>query len=284
LTIGDLSTFLGLVLLGLGAAPAAQFRGGVDLVELYVSVVDARGEPVRGLLRDDFEVREDGVPQTVSVFSDGGAPLSLALAIDRSFSVEGARLSVMKTAAVQLLARLQPDAQVLLLGIGSQVDELAPLGVERGPQLSALGSLSAFGSTSLHDAILIAVDRIQAGRGRRALLLLSDGEDRYSKASAGEVLEHVRTRDVLVFPVAVGAAATPLFRDISSATGGRAIAVRDPSRLDSALRGLADELSAQYVLGYTPASPAAVREWRRIAVTVARKGVTVRTRQGYWTK
>jgi Ca-activated chloride channel family protein len=284
LTIGDLSTFLGLVLLGLAAAPAAQFRGGVDLVELYVSVVDAQGEPVRGLLRDDFEVREDGVPQTVSVFSDGGAPLSLALAIDRSFSVEGARLSVMKTAAVQLLARLQPDAQVLLLGIGSQVDELAPLGVERGPQLSALGSLSAFGSTSLHDAILIAVDRIQAGRGRRALLLLSDGEDRYSKASAGEVLEHVRTRDVLVFPVAVGAAATPLFRDISDATGGRAIAVRDPSRLESALRGLADELSAQYVLGYTPASPAAVREWRRIAVTVARKGVTVRTRQGYWTK
>ena len=97
-------------------------------------------------------------------------------------------------------------------------------------------------------------------------------------------MEHVRTRDVLIFPVAVGSAAPPLFRDIAEASGGRAIGVRDQSRLGSTLRTLADELSAQYVLGYAPDKPASVREWRRIAVTVARRGVVVRTRQGYWTR
>jgi Ca-activated chloride channel homolog len=287
LTIGNLSTFPGLalgLLLVLAAAPGAQFRGGIDLVELYVSVVDAQGSPVTGLVREDFEVRENDSRQQVSVFSAGLAPLSLALAIDRSFSVEGARLGVMKTAAAQLLGRLQPDAQVLLLAIGSQIDELAPLGPDRAAQSTALGRLEAFGSTSLHDAIVTAVDRVQPERGRRALLLLSDGVDRYSKASASEVVEHVRTRDVLIFPVAVGTDAPPLFRDIAAASGGRAIGVRDQSRLGPALRVLADELSAQYVLGYAPDKPASVREWRRIAVTVARRGVTVRTRQGYWTK
>ncbi len=287
MTIGNLSTFPGLVLLvvlALAAAPAAQFRGGVDLVELYVSVVDDRGVPVTGLTRDDFIVREDNQPQPVSVFSAERAPLSLALAIDRSFSVEGPRLDVMKTAAAQLLGRLQPDAQVLLLAIGSQVVELAPMSADRPAQIAAVGEIEAFGATSLHDAIILAVDRIQADRGRRALVLLSDGADRYSQASAVDVAEHVRTRDVLVFPVAVGTDATPLFREIAAGTGGRAIGVRNASRLGSVLQTLADELSAQYVIGYVPNHPASVREWRRISVSVTRRGVSVRTRQGYWTR
>jgi Ca-activated chloride channel homolog len=287
LTIGDLSTFLVLALaafLALRAAPAAQFRAGVDLVELAVSVVDAHGAPLTGLGRDDFEVRENDVLQEVSVFAAGRAPLSLAVAIDRSFSVAGAPLAVMKTATAQLLGRLQPDAQVLLLGVGSRIEDLAPLGVDRAAQTRALSGLDAFGSTSLHDAIVTAVDRIQAGGGRRALLLLSDGVDRYSRTSAADVLAHVRTRDVLVFSVAVGSDATPLFRDMAAASGGRAIGVRDPSRLAATLEALADELSAQYVIGYAPKRVASTREWRRVAVSVKRKGVTVRTRQGYWTR
>jgi Ca-activated chloride channel homolog len=287
LTIGDLSTFLVLALVALlvlEAAPAAQFRAGVDLVELAVSVVDAHGAPLNGLGREDFEVRENDVLQEVSVFAAGRAPLSLAVAIDRSFSVAGAPLAVMKTATARLLGRLQPDAQVLLLGVGSRIEDLAPLGIDRAAQTRALSGLDAFGSTSLHDAILAAVDRIQAGGGRRALLLLSDGVDRYSRTSAADVVAHVRTRDVLVFSVAVGADETPLFRDMAAASGGRAIGVRDPSRLAATLEALADELSAQYVIGYTPKRAASTREWRRLTVSVKKKDATVRTRQGYWTR
>jgi VWFA-related protein len=116
------------------------------------------------------------------------------------------------------------------------------------------------------------------------LLLLSDGVDRYSEASAADVVAHVRTRDVLAFPIAVGVEAPPLFRDMAAVTGGRAIGVRDLARLGPTLEALADELSAQYVLGYAPRSPASAREWRRIAVSVKRQGAIVRTRQGYWTR
>lgn len=287
MTTGNLSTFPAFALvaaLWLASPLAAQFRAGVDVVELYVSVVDANGAPVTGLTRGDFTVRENGAAQDIAVFAAGRAPLALALAIDRSFSVAGPRLGVLKTAAARLLDRLQPDAQVLLLGIGSQVDELAPLGADRAAQTRALTALDAFGSTSLHDAIVMAVDRIQAGQGRRALVLLSDGVDRYSQASAADVLAHVRTRDVLIFPAAIGRDATPLFRDIADATGGRALGARDPAQLAPALVRLADELSAQYVIGYTPKTVATTREWRRLAVSVTRRGAVARTRQGYWTK
>ena len=287
MTTGNLSIFPGFAFVAfflLAAAPATQFRAGVDLVELYVSVVDAHGAPITGLGRSDFEVRENGASQDIAVFAAGRAPLSLAVAIDRSFSVAGPRLGAMKTATARVLGRLQPEAQVLLLGIGSRVEELAPLGVDRAGQARALTAVDAFGSTSLHDAIVTAVDRIQAGRGRRALLLLSDGVDRYSQTPAAEVVAHVRTRAVLMFPVAVGAETTPLFRDIADVTGGRAVGVRDLARLDAALASLADELSAQYVLGYTPKVAATTREWRRVSVEVRHRDVAVRTRQGYWTK
>jgi Ca-activated chloride channel homolog len=288
LTIVNLS-----MLLVLGwASVSAQFRTGVDLVELYVSVVDEHGAPIEGLAREDFEVFEDGRRQDVSVFSAGRAPLALAVALDRSFSVAGPRLGVIKTAAARLIDTLPPDARLLLLGVGSRVDTLAPFGTDRTAQRRALGALDAFGSTSLNDAIVVAVDRIQEAEGRRALLLLSDGRDRFSQTTAAEVVTHIRTRDVLVFPVAVGADTPPLFAEAAAATGGRAVSVRDPSRLSATLQTLLAELGAQYLLGYAPArrdqqpltSPGSAPVWRSVRVTVRRPGATVRTRQGYWTK
>jgi Ca-activated chloride channel family protein len=285
------------------ASVSAQFRTGVDLVELYVSVVDERGAPIAGLVREDFEVVEDGRRQELSLFSAGQAPLALAVAVDRSFSVAGPRLDVMKTALAALIDRLPADARLLLLGVGSRVDTLSPFGTDRAAQSRALAALDAFGSTSLHDAIIEAVDRLPAAEGRRALLLLSDGVDRFSRTTAAEVVTHIRTRDVLVFPVTLGARTPPLFTEAAAVTGGRAVNVRDPSQLSATLQTLLAELGAQYLLGYAPArrdpqplapqagtgvpspsSGASAPVWRSVRVTVRLPGLIARTRQGYWAR
>ena len=258
----------------------------MNLVEVYASVTDSRGDPVPGLTQADFELREDGAVQTISTFAAGEFPLSVALAIDRSFSMAGPRLALAKSAARVFLGELRPQDEAMVMAIGSDVQTIAPLSTDRAAQLDAVARLDAFGTTGLHDAIVRAIDSVQPAKGRRALVLLSDGDDRYSQASAGEALERARRADVMIYPVAFGAARPPLFAELATLTGGRSYQARDAGTLMSALRAIARELHEQYLLGYTPSRPIAAggNEWRSITVTVKRPGVQVRARDGYLVK
>jgi Ca-activated chloride channel family protein len=272
--------------LGGGAVLTAQFTSSVNVVEVYVSVTDQAGEPVTDLTRESFDVRENGVPQQVTTFAAGEFPLAAAIALDRSFSMAGERLAVAKSAARVFLGELRPEDESLVIGIGSQVETIAPRSTDRRPQYEALTRLDAFGTTSLHDAIGAALDAMQEARGRRALVLLSDGDDRFSKATAADVLTRARRTDVLIYPVALGRTRPPLFAELASLTGGRSFHVREPKQLVETVRGIARELRHQYLLGYTPARPivSGQEEWRSIAVTVKRPGVRVRARDGYLVK
>ena len=109
----------------------AQFSSGVSVVEVYASVTDARGEPVTGLVRDDFEVFENGVAQPLSAFAAGDFPLSVAVALDRSFSMSGSRLAVARSAARVFLGELRPADESAIIAIGSQVETVAPLSTDR---------------------------------------------------------------------------------------------------------------------------------------------------------
>jgi len=270
----------------LAGRPAAQFASGVNLVEVYASVTDGRGEPIRGLDRDDFEVREDGALQQVSNFQAGDFPLALAVAIDRSFSMAGQRLEMAKAGARALLGELRPQDEAMVIAVGSEIESASPLSTNRAGQLEAVSRLDAFGTTGLHDAIIRAIDAIQPARGRRALVLLSDGNDRYSRASAAEALERARQADVMIYPIALGSTRPPLFAELATLTGGRSYHVRDPNRLPETLRTIARELREQYLLGYTPRTPlvAGSNDWRSITVTVRVPGAQVRARDGYLVK
>src|SRR5688500_14339571 len=189
---------------GLLALAAPQFTSSVNQVEIYASVTDAAGRPVGGLRLEDFEVREDGVLQRVTVFSEGDFPLSAAVAVDSSFSMTGERLAVAKSAARIFIGALRPEDQSMLLSIGGDVEVIAPLSSEREAQFRALNDLRSSRTTSLHDAIIEAIDTLQPAKGRRALVIVSDGDDRYSEASAADVLARARQADVMVYPVALG--------------------------------------------------------------------------------
>jgi Ca-activated chloride channel family protein len=272
----------------LAAAPAGspQFTSGVNAVEVYAAVTDPQGNPVTGLRREDFTLLEDGRAQSVSTFAEGDFPLSVALALDRSFSMGAKQLPVAVGAARTFLGELRPQDESMIVGIGSEIEVLAPLASDRAEQLRILASLKPWGTTGLHDAIIDAIDAIQAAKGRRALVLLSDGNDRYSKASASAALERARRSDVMIYPVAIGGQRPALFAELASLTGGRSFQPRDAPQLTSVMKTIANELRHQYLLGYTPSRSIAGGEeqWRTIAVRVDRPGVTVRARDGYLAK
>jgi Ca-activated chloride channel family protein len=262
---------------------SAQFASGVSLVEVYATVTGPGGEPVTGLTREDFAVTEDGRPEAVTTFAAGEFPLALAVAVDRSFSVPKPLIAGVAGALRNWLRELRPQDEVMVIAIGSETEVLAPLSSDRRLAGHALARLDRWGTTALHDSVGSALSLIQAGHGRRALVLLSDGKDRYSVTSAADVLQQARGGDVLVYPIGLGRERSPWFAELASATGGRSFGSSDVKQLPSILTTIARELRFQYLLGYVPSrSPSERSGWRSIRVKVTRPGVQVRARDGYF--
>jgi Ca-activated chloride channel family protein len=268
------------------ALSAGQFTSGVNLIEVYATVTDRGGQPITDLKAADFEVREDGQPQTVAAFAAGDFPLSVAVAIDRSFSM-GNRVNVAKSAARVFIGALRPVDQVALLAIGSETETVVPLSTDHAAALSAIDRLDRWGTTPLFDATRAAIDLIEPARGRRALILVSDGNDRYSETSSNELLEHARLSNVLIYPIAIGRSRPAVFAELATATGGRSFHEQAPAGLNATMGLIARELRFQYLLGYVPSRATSEtapgkREWRSIEVSVSRPDATVRARDGYY--
>ena len=230
----------------------------------------------------DFTVLEDGAPQTITTFVDDAFPASVALAIDRSFSMTGTPLTMARTAGRAFLASLKSDDRAMLLSITGDVEVLAPFDTDKTAALKALATLDPWSTTALNDAIVRSLDLLEPETGRRAIVILSDGADRYSSASANDVLDRARRSDVLIYPVAIGRERPTLFAELATISGGRSFRLTDPARLQATLQAIAEDLRAQYLIGYVP-PPTSPEDggWRGIQVRVNKPGVTVRARSGY---
>jgi Ca-activated chloride channel family protein len=264
--------------------PQARFSSGVQLVEVYATVTDAKGELVTGLRQQDFEVYEDNALQEVSAFVAGEFPLTVALGVDRSWSMAGDKLQLAKQASRTFLRALKPTDRSMVLAISSQADVIAPLSTDRFNQERAIAALDPWSTTALHDGIIAALDRLAPESGRQALVVFSDGADRYSKATAAEVIERARRSNALIYPIAFGRERPPLLAELAVITGGRSFLLRDAKELERTLETIARELRYQYLLGYAPLDPIeGTSEWRSIRVVAKKPGVRVRARDGYTT-
>ncbi len=260
-----------------------QFATGVTQVEVYATVTGPDGRAVKGLTEHDFKILEDDKPQTITTFMGGDFPAAVALAIDRSFSMKGTALTMARTAGRAFVSALEPDDRAMLVSISGEVEVLSPLDSNKESLLKALDALDPWGTTSLYDALIRALDLIEDETGRRAIVVLSDGVDRYSKTSQAEVIDRARRSDVLTYPIAIGRLRPALFAELAAVTGGRSFHIRDPRSLQPTLEAIAEDLRAQYLLGYEPSEATSDEDsgWRSITVKVTRPGVRVRARSGY---
>ena len=268
--------------------PVARFSSGVQLVEVYATVTDASGELVANLKAEDFEVFEDGQRQAISAFAFGEFPLTVALGLDRSWSMAGEPLRLAKQASQAFLRELKPVDRSMVVAISSDAEILASLDSSRTAQAQAIAALDPWSTTALHDAIIVTLNRLEPEPGRQALVVFSDGVDRYSATSAADVIARARRSNALVYPIAFGRTRPPLLAELAVLTGGRSFLLRDARELEKTLATIARELRQQYLLGYTPAEPIVrgTREWRSIRVGLrgGRPGLRVRARDGYLTE
>jgi len=267
--------------------PIPRFSSRVQLVEVYATVTDARGEPVTGLRQSSFEVYENTVRQDISTFAAGEFPLTVALGVDRSWSMAGEPLRLAKQASQSFLQALRPDDRAMVVAINNDAEVIAPLSSDRTAQARVIDRLDPWSTTALHDAVIATLDRLEPEDGRQALVVFSDGTDRYSRASVAEVIARARRSNALIYPIAFGKQRPPLLAELAAATGGRSFLLKDARELDATLSTIARELRFQYLIGYAPAQPIepGTREWRsiRVALRNAPAGVQVRARDGYTT-
>jgi Ca-activated chloride channel homolog len=267
-------------------------RVNTDLVLLNVTVTDKTGQYVRALKATDFKVYEDGteVPtKSIVSFDVQESPYAAVVLLDSSGSME-TRFSLARSAAIRFLDGLREEDVAAVYRFDSTVERIQEF--SGGRDLAPIGyAVRAKGMTTLHDAIVQAA-KVLADRPekRKAIVILSDGMDTFSKASSGKAIDSALAVGASIFAVDMAALDTPGFSNRQSAlslkgfaekTGGRFVSTPGGQALRDAFTGIADELGHQYTIAYRPTNTTRDGEWKTLEVKVNREDVVVRTRKGY---
>lgn len=288
---------LGACLSALAASALAQQKGdedevvrvNSDLVVLNVTVTDGRGLYVHKLTRPDFKIFEDGREQRVSLFSVEETPFAAAILLDTSGSME-TRLTLARAAAIRFLEGLREEDVASVYHFNSKVEQLQDFSPGRDLPPVAY-DLSSKGMTALNDAVLRAAkDLSQRPEKRRAIIVLSDGFDTSSGVTAEKALNAALAANATIYtvdmmdPAANGQdrmRAAGALKNYASKSGGRYVSKPGGQALDEAFKGILEELSNQYTLGYRPDNVARDGRWHTIQLKLSRPELNARTRNGY---
>ena len=262
-------------------------RINTDLVVLNVTVLDANGKFVSGLRRTDFQILEDRAEQTISAFSAEQTPFAAAILLDTSGSMES-RITLARSAAIRFLDGLREEDVAAVYSFDTKVEQWSDF--SPGRDLPArVYSLHTRPLTKLNDAILRAADDLaKREEKRRAIVVLSDGGENFSKSSADKALDHGSAAGATLY--GANMAPTGPARDIAGAailkrladkSGGRYIDHPGGQDLRDAFAEIVQELGHQYTIAYRTTNRAKDGKWRAIDVKLSRPDVTVRTRKGY---
>jgi VWFA-related protein len=259
-------------------------RTRVDAVLVPVIVTDG-GQFVRGLKKQDFEVLEDEVPQTLASVVSEDSPLDLVLAIDISGSMESS-LNEVKAAVKQLLRKLRPGDAATLVGFNDTPFIVAEREKDQQTREAAVDLLASWGGTALYDATIRALDLVGRDWGRKGVVLFSDGDDRNSLTRRETAMAKVQASDAMLYTIGFGmGAAVPTLRnsleEYARSTGGRPFFPRKAEELDQVFDDIVGELANQYVLSYTSSNVTQDNRYRNIKVRVRKGRYDIRARRGY---
>jgi len=267
-------------------------RTNTELVVLNVTVTDKAGQYVKGLKASDFKVYEDGVevkPNMIANFSLQESPYAAVVLLDSSGSME-ARFSLARSAAIRFLDGLRPEDVAAVYRFDSKVERVQEFSGGRDLAPTAY-AIRAKGMTTLNDAIVEAsktlADRTEV---RKAIVVLSDGMDTFSKASGDKAVETALAVGASIYAVDMssldvggtsGRQSALSLKGFAEKTGGRFVTTPGGPQLRDAFTGIADELGHQYTISYRPANTKRDGKWRALEVKVMRDDLVVRTRKGY---
>jgi Ca-activated chloride channel family protein len=274
------------------------YRVNVRLVNVFTTVTDSRGAPVADLTKDDFQLLEDGVPQTIKVFEKESAiPLSIALAIDTSPSTM--RDFKLETTSARRFVHsiLRNEDRLSVFEVTENIDQITRFTSDLKTIEHGIDSLKTGPGTSIYDAIFLCSEALLDREGRKVLVLITDGGDTTSKADYNGALRRAQQAEAIVYSIIVVPVEADAGRNlggehaliqISNDTGGKYYYAEGQQQLDEAFRKISDELRTQYLLAFYPSRKISDSPFRRIKVELNKKDpegriYQVRHRAGYYT-
>lgn len=268
----------------------------VKLVNVFVTVTDAGGAPARTLTRDNFALFEDGVPQTISVFSrESQLPLSIVMAVDAS-------LSTKKDLKLELISArkfaheiMRPQDALALYQFSEIVEELVPFTADLRRIDAGIERVHVRSATAMYDAVYLGAEALYKRAGRKVMVIITDGGDTASSTSYQEALRAAQQSEATVYSMIVVPIEASAGRELggehaliqlSHDTGGKHYYADTLPRLERAFEQISDELRAQYLLAYYPVRRIAETDFRKIRIELkgpATEALRARHRTGYFT-
>jgi Ca-activated chloride channel family protein len=267
----------------------------VDLVLLNATVKDSRNRHVIGLGKENFQVWEDKIEQEIQYFSSEDLPLSVGMIFDVSGSM-GDKLTSARLAASTFMRMGQREDEYFLIEFSNSPHIVENFTTDITKLQSHLLLTRAKGATSLYDALYLGLEQVSRGSNtRKALLLITDGEDNHSRYSFSDVKEFAKEHDVQIYAIGIVDESNPqlggyqgrtLLEDLANLTGGRAFFPASVFELEGICAQIGSDLKNQYVIGYRSLNRSNDGKWRKVRVKVNRPkgapGVSVRAKTGYY--
>ena len=254
----------------------------VNRVLLWATVETKAKQPVTGLTREAFRVREDGAEQTILDFYLEERPITLALILDSSGSIKDA-LPDLHQGALGFIDELKAEDRALVIDFDDKVYLIQDLTSDKEALREAASSTEAIGGTAIYDALHAAFRKLRGIDGRKAIVLLTDGDDTNSQFPFERVLEEAKTQEVLIYAIGLGATVRKgALKEFCDATGGRAYFVDKAKELSTAYTAIAAELRAQYHVSYQSPRKEYDGRWVAVEIEIANPDLSVRARKGYY--
>lgn len=268
-----------------------------DLVTLTLTVTDIYGRYVSGLGRSAFTIVDGDREQEISFFSDSDAPVSIGILFDVSDSMSGEKIAKARKALQRFINTSHPNDEYFLIAFNSRAQLLLDRTRDGDAVLEKLTLIDPRDNTALYDACYLGIERVTRGtHQKKALLIISDGQDNASRYNFGEVRRLMKESDVVTYAVGIidgrdagsaeGMQGQAFLDSLTSVTGGKSFYPQSDVEMDEIFERIALELRHQYSIGYTPKDFRPDGKWRKVKVKVkpprGLPRLTVRHREGYF--